>query len=79
MKPVPAWSWDDIDSLREAGGLTEDAEGFTVRDYASRYGITRAAAQPQLERMVAAGNLLKGYRRVVLGGVTRRVAVYRPA
>jgi hypothetical protein len=78
--PRPDFTWEELDALRTNYRLPteEDAGGFTVRDYAERYGIPYMTASSQLERMARDGRLLTGRtRRADRHGVLRTVNVYR--
>ena len=82
-KPVPKFSWDQIDALRQDAGLAEDhvpAEAFTAEQYASQYGVPRKTSNNQLENLVKAGKLGTG-RKLALGPSGRRLLTrfYWPA
>lgn len=50
--------WEAVDALyRETMASVPLEGGFTVRDYAERYGLTEAAARMQLVRLCEAGKV----------------------
>lgn len=77
-KPVPTFSWSDIDALRTR--LVDDpipAGAFTIYDYMRQYGVLIRTATSQLNRMIADGHLEKGYRHgQAMDGSRRRMAYY---
>src|SRR5579884_354681 len=73
-KPVPDWTWEDLDRAIGAPGPSSDP-GYTVREYAARKGIPVRTAYDRIRKAVERGSLIKGTR--LIGG--RRVSVYRPA
>ena len=78
VKPQPAFAWEQIEALRQSAGLVPDDEGFTITEYAARYGVGYCSAGEQLARLVKAGSLLKGYKHMTdPGGTRRRVACFR--
>jgi hypothetical protein len=52
-------------------------EGFTIAEYVDHYGICYCSARGRLQKMVAAGRLVKGWKRVSSGGAMRKVVCFR--
>ena len=60
VRPVPAFTWDDIEAIRHEILTPPRPEGgFTVREYAAQYNLPLKTAVGQLERMIVAGRLKK--------------------
>jgi hypothetical protein len=71
---------EQVDAVRKEQGLDrKDDEGFTYQEYADRYGLNYQTAAREVERLVAAGRLLKGKARRTVNGQRRHVNVFRPA
>jgi hypothetical protein len=77
----PGFTWEEMDALRARNDMThQEAEGFTVREYAERYGIPYPTAINQIERLVQAGKLIRQRtKRPSPEGTMRNVYVHRPA
>ncbi len=55
-------------------------EGFTLREYMTKFGLTQGQADHELRWMIFCGELIKGVsRRTDDRGIKRRVNVYRAA
>lgn len=69
VKPRPQFSWDDLDSIRDEIVERENdpypERSFTIADYALRYGIASNTALGQVRRLVKAGKLSEGSKRIV--------------
>ena len=73
-KPVPPSDlWEQIDAINKDEGLSLNDEGFTVAEYAKRYGMSIPGAHHRLESLLAKGKLIGGYRKID----SRRHRVYR--
>ena len=61
LKPIPpADLWAQLDSLRSADGILNKIQppnSFTLQDYMSRYGVSRASGRTHLNRMVKQGTV----------------------
>lgn len=78
-KPVPTFSWGDIDALHTTIGLVEDlvpASAFTLYDYAHQYGLCRPTAEGRLRRMVFEGKLTRGHKRAIGDDGRMRMMTY---
>lgn len=81
MKTSKQGDWGTVDAIRaQSGVMTHSDPGFTVEEYAARYGMRHATAETQLSRLVEAGLLIKGRRSIKNGisGVMRHRVVYQP-
>lgn len=69
MKPQPQFSWDDLDAARDEIVERENdpypEKSFTIADYSLRYGIASNTALGQIRRLVKAGKLSEGSKRIV--------------
>jgi hypothetical protein len=62
VKPKPpADLWDKMDALNKTNGYTPCDVGFTVTEYADRYGFTNGIARNRLKSMSERGQLIKGH------------------
>jgi len=60
--------------------MDDHEEGFTRAEYAQQFGLHYEAARHELQRLVAAGEIIPGRAyRIDVHGYRRRVIVYRPA
>ena len=67
-----------VAELRARFGYKPDDPGFSVDEYAARYGLTHGGATAEIRRMTEAGELIKGGARRADGkGTRRRVNVFR--
>jgi len=78
VKPHPTFTWGQLDAARRDAHLDiPDDPGFTIDDYAGRYGVPRNTAVTQLARLVSRGQLIAGFgTRPSTTGI-RRVRTYR--
>lgn len=61
MKPQPPSDlWDKMDRLNKTNGYYENDPGFSIVEYAERYGIPPNIARCRLNRWVEKGHLTKG-------------------
>jgi len=77
-KPIPTFSWDDMDQARAAAGLALDdvPDGAaSVKEWAERYGMRDRAAANELDGLVRGHVLQCGWTR----RGHRRLRVYWPA
>jgi hypothetical protein len=80
-KPKPQFNWEQIDRLHaklDKFCSGENDPGFTVEEYATRYGIGFNTARGRLDGMVASGVLVAGWREIKTDSGRRRVRVYSP-
>lgn len=68
---------EGVAALRERRGLTRNDPGFTVLEYAAKFGVAYQAARAELRGMVEAGELVMGLGRRKVGMQMRRVNVFR--
>ena len=67
-----------VGALRAQFGYRPDDEGFSLEEYAEQYKLSRGAAVAEVQRMMDAGELVKGCaRRADSKGTRRRVNVFR--
>jgi hypothetical protein len=67
-------------ALRSKLELDRNDEGFTIREYMEKFGLTENQADHELRRMVSSGEVVKGAsRRLDERGIKRVINVYRAA
>ncbi len=79
-KPIPEFSWEELDQIREEVlGEEEDiGGGFTVPEYIEQYKVSERTALRQLNALVKSGRLNRRKVRRVIKGTARRVNCYWP-
>lgn len=65
--------WSKVDAINAERGFAQQEPGFTVMEYAKRYGLSRLGAHCRLRKLVDEGKLVAGFR--LERGV--RLRVYR--
>jgi hypothetical protein len=69
-----------VGALRSKLELDRNDQGFTLREYAEKFGLKENCAESELKRLTQAGELIKGITyRADERGIRRRVNVYRTA
>lgn len=76
VKPEPPVDlWERMDRIHaETGTRTNNDPGFTVPEYAAKYGVSRTLAHNRLAHMARNGKLKPGWR-IVEG---RSIRVFEP-
>lgn len=62
--------WARMDALHKEVSLNDDP-GFTILEYAKKYGLKRGTAKERLAKMADEGKLIEGFR--VINGARNRV------
>jgi hypothetical protein len=69
-----------VAALRMKQEFDRDDEGFTLREYMTKFGLTDGQAEHELKWMISCGELSKGLsRRADERGIKRRINVYHAA
>jgi DNA-binding MarR family transcriptional regulator len=69
-----------LTAMRKKFHMDRDDKGFTVHEYAEQFGVTLPTAKYELDKLVQAGELIKGFgRRLRSDNTLRQMAVYRAA
>lgn len=78
--PPQSKSLAAVAASRKKFQMDREDEGFTIYEYAQKFGISTATATYELDKLVEAGELIKGLaRRPRSDGFSRRMNVYRAA
>lgn len=79
-KGTRAGAFVNIAAARAGLGMVRQDAGWSTSEYMKRFQVNYAVARNEIERLLQAGELVKGLaRRRDAQGILRRVSVYRPA